>query len=273
MRGSRMGARKTTGIRRCYNPEALRLDHGKEGAKHMVIETALSSAEFVTRLDAEAAALGMDIRQHPFPQLVLDGKASLAGVRAFARNFYLLSSRGPRFMLVKLFYCTDPELSRELAENIYEEFTGKLSKTAGHMDLFARFVRAAGMDPVDCLNPKQPTPLQAEILAGYSGWREMDPDDVILSMGHINAGGEAATSANFGRIGEGLVRHYGFNAEDVEFFQVHVEADKGHGEFQVKCLERYATTEAKQQKARDYVFRSLERMMKVYNSGLEGAST
>jgi pyrroloquinoline-quinone synthase len=90
-------------------------------------------------------------------------------------------------------------------------------------------------------------------------------------MGHIHAGGEAATSANFGRIAEGLIKHYGFKPEEVEFFTVHVEADKEHGDFQVKCLERYATTPERQAKAREYIFRSLERMVRIYDTGMVGA--
>jgi pyrroloquinoline quinone (PQQ) biosynthesis protein C len=214
----------------------------------------------------------MDIRRHPFPSLVNEGRASIEGIREFVQNFYLLSSRGPKNMLIKLFYCADPELSRELAANIYEEFTGGLSGTTGHMDLFARFVRAAGLDAEECLNPADPTPLQRDILAGYAGWRELSPDDILLSMGHIHAGGEAATSANFGRIADGLVAHYGFRLEEVKFFSVHVEADKGHGDFQVKCMERFATTPERQARAREYIFRSLDRMMRVYNSGLIGAT-
>src|SRR5207247_10612555 len=112
------------------------------------------------------------------------------GLRAFTKHHGLLSARAPRRMLVRLFYCEDPELLRELAGNVYEELTGGLSRTAGHVDLIARFARAIGLDMADCLTPPQPTPLHAEILAEDNGWREMNADNVLLSASHIRAGGE-----------------------------------------------------------------------------------
>jgi pyrroloquinoline quinone (PQQ) biosynthesis protein C len=96
----------------------------------MPVESLLSGREFVEQLDREAEERGLDIRKHPFPQAVYEGRASLESIKEFAKLFYLLSSRGPRQMLIKLYYCQDPELAQELAANIYEEFTGKLSGTA-----------------------------------------------------------------------------------------------------------------------------------------------
>src|SRR5688572_20875222 len=107
----------------------------------MAVNQLISPKEFVAQLEREVADQGLDLREHPFSYAVRDGRASLEGIRAFTKHHGLLSARAPRRMLVRLFYCEDPELLRDLAGNVYEELTGGLSKTAGHVDLIARFAR------------------------------------------------------------------------------------------------------------------------------------
>ncbi len=90
--------------------------------------TATDPFTFIRDLDAEIRGKRLSLLDADFLAAVESGSASRDQIGAWARVFYATTKNG-RFGLGN-FYANgpdDPELRRELAENLYEEETGRIS--------------------------------------------------------------------------------------------------------------------------------------------------
>jgi len=103
----------------------------------------LNRNEFRKKLRAELnSRLTLD---HPLIGEISKPEKNLPLMRLIATQGYQLTKVFARYIGGLYFNCPDRHFSRRLALNVYEEETGKISKTDGHLELMQRFIYALGV--------------------------------------------------------------------------------------------------------------------------------
>jgi pyrroloquinoline-quinone synthase len=112
------------------------------------VTSALSSTDtggFLDELRNQVRERNFLSGPHPLTRMLLAGELTRPELQEWARQFYLRTqafSRGIAYMFAK---CPDLPTRRQIAENLYEEETGRLSGTAPHVELFAQLARSLGV--------------------------------------------------------------------------------------------------------------------------------
>ena len=157
----------------------------------------------------------------------LEGKeATREQIREWAKVFYAATRHGR--LTIGNFYANAPdddELRRELAENIYEEETGRISGVGMcHMDVFQFLLDALGV-----------TREQAKRLPGPHGDRlpQASPilaEEFYLTLSTYGFSVEIPNAEWSARMARALRDNYGFSDQAVRWFTMHAELDADHGE-------------------------------------------
>ncbi len=218
--------------------------------------------EFVEELRSEIEAAGLLPMQAPFVKKLMAGELTRDQIRTWAEQFYFGTLNAPKWLANDFVNCPDPELAREFAENIYEEMTGKLSHSKKHTELFKDFLRALGLSDDDIANLKvieefRPV-FDLEVPKRYEPeewWIKICLDGLLFE-------------GSFGDVSEVmyevLKEKYGFTHDEVNFFEIHAEADKDHGETLMKAFQHVATTEEGREKIRARALRTAQVARLVY---------
>ena len=168
----------------------------------------------LTMLDAEILA-------------ALEGKrATRDQICAWAKVFYAATRHGR--LSIGNFYANAPdddELRRELAENIYEEETGRISGVGMcHMDVFQFLLDDFGI-----------TKEQARRLSSPLGERmpqgsAIPADEFYVALATYGFSVEIPNAEWSARMARALKDNYGFSDQAVRWFTMHAELDADHGE-------------------------------------------
>src|SRR5688500_10697908 len=107
-----------------------------------------SSAMTMTRDEFREALLGvMERKQHWAWSAFTSGRVAKEKLHMHLEQEYAVYIRDFAMLLGRAYVqCPVPDVRRELAENLYEEETGKLSRGRPHADLFLEYPRGLGMD-------------------------------------------------------------------------------------------------------------------------------
>lgn len=126
------------------------------------------------------------------------------------------------------FYCPEPKFKRALLINVYEEETGRLSKTDNHVVLMQNFIRALGISEAE-----RDAAVALPATQALIDYRL----DAVRTPAQYHIGAAAVMIASEGQNLEtaaGEARHillgraYGLSERDLEFFSVHQQEDVGH---------------------------------------------
>jgi pyrroloquinoline quinone (PQQ) biosynthesis protein C len=133
--------------------------------------------------------------------------------------------------------CPIPAVRRELAENLYEEETGKLSRGRPHADLFLEYPRGLGMD-LTRFEHVELLPAAAEYRAlldratTEAGWEVATAVSTIFVEGTRYERGELDADAprrpEPPLADHPLVKHYGLPLAALELTKVHREVEGDH---------------------------------------------
>jgi pyrroloquinoline quinone (PQQ) biosynthesis protein C len=186
-------------------------------------------AKFVRELDDEIRQKRLSMLDAEFLGAVESRSPSREQIGAWARVFYAATRNG-RFGLGN-FYANspeDPELRRELAENLYEEETGRISGVNKcHMDVFFDFLAAFGVSADEARRLTSPVgdiPPQG---------RAIPADDFYVELATYGLSVETPNAEFCERILRALRDGYGFAASELSWFSMHAALDADHGaEFQ-----------------------------------------
>lgn len=164
--------------------------------------------------------------RHPLYHRLLEGELSLDEVRFFMKQYYVSGlGRFYTYIAGVLSKCTDMKAAGELAENVYEEATGKLSGTKAHPELFIDNCEAIGLSRDEVEN-ELPIP-EAQIKADW--YEHISKQATFLEgLAAFTVGVEAQVPGASGAIGEALIRHYGATEESVKFWTMHDAMDAEH---------------------------------------------
>jgi len=193
---------------------------------------------------------------HPLWHEIAAGRVSLAGLRLFARQFFLQVREFPRAVSALHSNCPFPDERIRLAESVYEEETGRISGCdLPHPELFLAFGRALGQTR-ESLTDARPLPGTAALI----DWFELSSKQrsFIEGAAAINLAAEGQVPGAFGPFARALEKHYGLSRADVAFWDVHEIADRDHSDIGDHIVVRFADTEAIRANARRAVAHSLD---------------
>jgi pyrroloquinoline quinone (PQQ) biosynthesis protein C len=186
----------------------------------------LNADRFVDELLAEMRSTKVSLLDAEFLAAVESSSVSREQIGEWARVFYAATRNG-RFGLGSYYANSpdDPELRRELAANIYEEETGRISGVNKcHMDVFFDFLAAFGV-----------TPDEAQTLTSPVGdyqpqGRAIAPDDYYVELASYGLSVETPNAEFCERIFTALRDNYHFVDSELTWFSMHAVLDADHGE-------------------------------------------
>ncbi|MEJ0034885.1 MAG: iron-containing redox enzyme family protein [Gammaproteobacteria bacterium] len=167
------------------------------------------------------------------------------------------------------FRCPLPKHKKRLLINMFEEETGRFSRTRNHVELMRDFIRAQGISDEE-RDAYEPSPQTRELI-DYRLRAVIDP-----STYHIGAA--AVMIASEGQSLEtraGAARHkllgkvYGLSDEDTLFFSVHQKEDVGHVREGIELVADLCTTETMQEEALFAVRHTCQLFWNMYDSAAQ----
>ncbi|MBI1892837.1 MAG: iron-containing redox enzyme family protein [Candidatus Rokubacteria bacterium] len=214
---------------------------------------ALGKAAFVQEL-MELIRQGRSFGGHPLWWKISEGRLSRSQLQGFARQFFLQVAEFPRAVSALHSRCPYREERVKLAESVYEEETGRLSKSKPHPELFLDFCAGLGLSRGEVL-ATEPLPGTLALIHWFELSTTQRP--FLEGVAAINLAAEGQVVGNFGAFADALQRHYGLSKEAVAFWDVHEFADAEHSDVGDHIVVRHATTDAIQQGIREAVRTSL----------------
>jgi pyrroloquinoline-quinone synthase len=213
------------------------------------------------------ALLGHSTLSHPiFSRLLDPSPGGLALLQDVTLQGYQLTKHFLCYVEHLFFHCPLPHFRRPLLVNVYEEETGRLSKTANHVVLMQRFVRALGIGEArrDAARPLPTT----QALIDYRL-------DAVRDPARYHVGAAAVMIASEGQNLEtlaGEARHellgkvHGLSAHDLAFFSVHQREDIGHVEQGLDLVSELCISDVMQREALEAVDRTCRLFRAMYDS-------
>ena len=151
--------------------------------------------------------------------------------------------------------CPLPEARQELAENLYEEETGRISGcNLPHPRLFGLFANAVGV-PWEELVASEPLPSTAALIHWFENSTRNRP--FLEGAAAIQLSAEGQVPGAFGPFARALEKHYCLSKEAVSFWDVHEIADRDHADVGDHAVGLHANGEEVRARIRAAVRQSL----------------
>ncbi|MFT7032446.1 MAG: pyrroloquinoline-quinone synthase [Cyclobacteriaceae bacterium] len=167
-----------------------------------------------------------------------------------------------------LYYrCPIAKHRKRFAMNVYEEETGKISRTNGHLELLHKFTSAIGLSQDD-LN-LSPTEINSETqeLIDYRFELIEDPKKFHQAVAAVMIASEGQNLED--RVGESrrelVAKGFGLELDDMIFFKVHAEEDVYHVRDGLRCCVDVCTTEEMQREAVQAIHETCDRFDRHYD--------
>ncbi len=220
-----------------------------------------TSKEFVDQLKKDIQAFPKIRIKHPFLKAVCNGTATMDQIRAWAIQDYQFRAAVPRICMLRYLACTDPEIAKKLWGVVEEEIRGLDTGTAGHNELAIRFANSIGLTQKQ-LETAELRPSTAAHLYYVELIIHTLPWFVVMS---IQIGAEGTFGPAAAAIGNGLIKNYQMNPDDVRFFTVHSEADEDHSSLAEEIAVRYLHSPSLQDQTYKATFRRMELLYDIWS--------
>jgi pyrroloquinoline quinone (PQQ) biosynthesis protein C len=182
--------------------------------------------DFVETLENEIRTKELSILDCEFLAAVESDSVTRSQIGAWAKAFYAATRNGR--LLLGNFYANspdDPELRRELAENLYEEETGRISGVGRcHMDVFEDLLAAFGIAARDARALASPFGTQAPEGSAISS------DDFYVQLTAYGLAVESPNAEFCAKMHRALNDRYEFTPSQLTWFSMHATLDADHGE-------------------------------------------
>ena len=191
-----------------------------------------------------------DIRErNRFMGQLFEGTLPRERMKPWAKQLYLLTSIGPRFLSSIHANCDEFEVARWLIQNLYEEY-GEGKDGKDHPSLCRNFARALGMSveeleagPIfDCTRK----------FVNYA-FDVTRTRHFTESLAAIGVALEGVSAKGGPMLAWALRNHYRFAEHEIEFFTEHAEADVDHSAKTLALILKYADTPEKQERVKQAV--------------------
>jgi pyrroloquinoline-quinone synthase len=204
---------------------------------------------------------------HPiFVDLLSPNARNLDLLRKVTLQGYQLTKHFLCYVEHLFFYCPLPKFKRALLINVYEEETGRLSKTDNHVVLMQNFIRALGIS--DAQRDAATALPATQELVDYRLSAVRDPARYHIGAAAVmiaSEGQNLETQAGEARH-ELLGKVYGLREADLQFFSVHQQEDVGHVEQGLNLVSELCTTEQMQRQAIEAVDHTCKLFYAMYDN-------
>lgn len=180
--------------------------------------------DFFKSLEKELAP-GIDkIINHPFVDLIAEGKLSKKQLQYFAEQYAVYCSYFPRFLAAAAANIPDDATRMPIVENLWEEHgEGKLDLS--HRILYNRFARGTGLAEATIAAPE---PLPTTMIVCENLFNLCQDGHFLESLGALGPGTEYFTNEEYARIEKGLKKYDFLTKEAIYFWTVHITLDATH---------------------------------------------
>jgi pyrroloquinoline-quinone synthase len=202
---------------------------------------------------------------HPLLLELAKPRKNLPLIRKIALQGYQLTKAFTGYLGILYYNCPIPEFRKRITVNLYEEETGKLSKTANHMDLMHRFIFALGITPEE-LEAEQSLPNTTELIEYRKELCE-DPARVHMGAAAVMIASEGQNlEKKAGKTRDQMLPGiYGLTADDLAFFSVHAVEDVYHVADGLDFVTELCTTEQMQREAISAITGTCDRFWGFYD--------
>jgi pyrroloquinoline quinone (PQQ) biosynthesis protein C len=201
---------------------------------------------FIRDLERELREKELSLLDCEFLQAIESREATREQIAEWAKVFYAATRHGR--LTIGNFYANapdDPELRRELAENIFEEETGGISRVGRcHMDVFQDLLGAFGITTAESAQLASPVPRLPQATA-------IAPEDFYVDLSAYGFSVEVPNAEFCERVYEALAENYGLTPEQLRWFSMHAALDAGHGDEFRKHARKVAETPHGLERLRD----------------------
>jgi pyrroloquinoline quinone (PQQ) biosynthesis protein C len=165
--------------------------------------------------------------------------------KVFGLQHYALVGSFTRYLELLLPRAPDSEAKSWIAKVLVDEY-GEGSNGQDHAELYRGFLKATGATPGE----ERKTPLHPAVTGFIDEHdRICTREPFLVGLGALGPGHEWSIPKMFPPIVQGL-RRARFTEEEIVYFTLHLAQDIDHGAWLEQALERYATTEKAQARAR-----------------------
>lgn len=223
----------------------------------------LSQGDF--RKELVRAMKARPTASHPVFRELFQPRRNDELLRLMALQTYQLTKMFERYVAGLFYGCPVFSFRRRLASNLYEEVTGELSKTDGHLELMQKFLRALDISD-EAARAAQPLPATFELIE-YRRKLVEDPARYHMGAAAVMIASEGQTIQKEGGRHPymALAEVYGLSDDDVQFFAVHAEEDVHHVAEGLDYACELCTTETMQREAIEAVGQTVDRFWGHYD--------
>lgn len=186
-------------------------------------------------------------------------------LRLMVRQGYQLTKVFAIYVGGLYYRCPLAEYRKRFAFNVFEEETGRMSKTDGHLELLHRFTNALGLTQEDLDNVKVNPETQElidfrfKLIEDPTQFHRACAAVMIASEGQ-NLEDRAGTMRR-----EKVAQGFGIDIEDMIFFKVHAEEDVHHVQDGLNCVADVCTTAKMQEEAIQAIHDTCDRFWRHYD--------
>lgn len=227
-------------------------------------ETVLSKDEFQTKLE-EVLNIHVTL-DHPIFEEFLRPEPNWLLLRMMTLQAYQITKHFLEYVENLYFYCPNPIHKRRLLINLYEEETGRISKTKNHVSLMEDFIRAIGISDKERDSVKAFPETQELIDYRMEHVRNQDKYHMGAAAVMIASEGQSLET-KAGEAKDGILsRIYNLKEEDLLFFTVHAKEDVGHVKEGLAVVSDLCTTAEMQKEAIEAVRHTCNLFRGMYDS-------
>jgi pyrroloquinoline-quinone synthase len=173
-----------------------------------------------------------------FMHALFEGRLERERMKLWAKQLYLLTRTGPRFLSAIHSNCDDFDVARWLIQNLYEEY-GEMSDGKDHPSLCRNFGRALGMSAEEM--EAGPILECTHRFIDYA-FHVTRTKHFVESLAAIGVALEGVSARGGPMLAHALRHHYGFAEHEIEFFTEHADADIEHSQNTLELVLRHART-------------------------------
>jgi pyrroloquinoline-quinone synthase len=197
---------------------------------------------------------------HPFYRAWTKGELTMESLRDYASQYYHHVAAFPTYLSATHANMVNIQDRRLVLENLNDEEAG----TPNHPELWLQFVESLGLSRNDAIG----TPAQSETRNLIGEFRNICGQKSTASALAALYAYESQIPAIAESKINGLKRHYGFEDNSgIEYFTVHIEADKEHSAVERNLLSRYIDSDNAAE-----AMESIERVLTALWGLLDGVS-
>lgn len=212
----------------------------------------LPSKEFIRQLEKEVDLLHQQIMDHPLFARWFAGTLPVSIMRGYVVQAYLWKDQNEELMPLMI-----PRSPRDVRSLILKNLASEAGEGTEerHGELLIRFGEEIGVTREE-FERGQPI-VEVESFMNFM-YRIFHEGHFLDMAAALNFACEGLLVKKYPRIAEALRRHYWISARGLRFWEIHIEADAEHAGDGATILEKYATTDQLQARARHLARRALE---------------